>query len=254
MWKQVNGTFTRVANTSATEISHTASGAGSYVLAVFSPGGQTESYNRHAHEVRTRRLPHWRPSPPAAWAPHSSHLRLGTGEIEPPRRQGLSGIRGGGGDSRQGRRQAWCGQRRRMWGHAVRNGGSGASARRPVAGGRQAGRSTSPAISGPSPRTPETKPPSERPSAEPLHAKFRIRLGRVRIGGPASLRFDRAFGLGRYADPDSGATRSGAAARNPPASGLGVSPRRISHELGVLAVQSLRVVLATLAVQVQPEM
>ena len=44
MWKQVNGAFTRVANTSATEISHTASGAGSYVLAVFSPGGQTESY------------------------------------------------------------------------------------------------------------------------------------------------------------------------------------------------------------------
>ena len=44
MWKLVNGAFTRVANTSATEITHTSSGAGSYVLAVFSPGGQTQSY------------------------------------------------------------------------------------------------------------------------------------------------------------------------------------------------------------------
>ena len=44
MWKLVNGAFSRVANTSNTEISHLSSGAGSYVLAVFSPGGQSQSY------------------------------------------------------------------------------------------------------------------------------------------------------------------------------------------------------------------
>jgi hypothetical protein len=44
LWKLVNGAFSRVANTSNTEISHVSSGAGSYVLAVFSPGGQAQPY------------------------------------------------------------------------------------------------------------------------------------------------------------------------------------------------------------------
>jgi hypothetical protein len=45
MWKLVGGSFNRVANTSATEISHTSSGAGSYVLAVHTPAGATQSYS-----------------------------------------------------------------------------------------------------------------------------------------------------------------------------------------------------------------
>jgi hypothetical protein len=44
MWKFVNGSFARVANSSATEITHTSSGAGSYVVVVFSNSGQTQSY------------------------------------------------------------------------------------------------------------------------------------------------------------------------------------------------------------------
>jgi hypothetical protein len=44
MWKLVDGKYARVPNTSPTEISHTASGAGSYVLAAFTPGGAAQSY------------------------------------------------------------------------------------------------------------------------------------------------------------------------------------------------------------------
>jgi hypothetical protein len=44
MWKLVNGAFSRVANTSNTEISHVSSGTGSYVLAVSSSSAQTQSY------------------------------------------------------------------------------------------------------------------------------------------------------------------------------------------------------------------
>jgi hypothetical protein len=44
MWKLVNGSYSQVANTSATEIAHASSGAGTYVLAVFSPSSATQSY------------------------------------------------------------------------------------------------------------------------------------------------------------------------------------------------------------------
>lgn len=44
MWKNSGGKYYRVSNTSATEIAHTSGGAGSYVLAVWSPGGATQSY------------------------------------------------------------------------------------------------------------------------------------------------------------------------------------------------------------------
>lgn len=44
MWKLVNGSYSAVANTSATEISHTASAAGSYVVAIHSASGAAQSY------------------------------------------------------------------------------------------------------------------------------------------------------------------------------------------------------------------
>jgi hypothetical protein len=44
MWKSVNGSFAQVANTSPTEITHTSSGAGSYVVAVFTQAGTAQSY------------------------------------------------------------------------------------------------------------------------------------------------------------------------------------------------------------------
>jgi hypothetical protein len=45
MWKRVDGGYARVLNTSPTEISHTSSGAGSYVVAVFTPDGAAQSYS-----------------------------------------------------------------------------------------------------------------------------------------------------------------------------------------------------------------
>jgi hypothetical protein len=44
MWKLVNGSYQRVANTSPTELAHTSSAPGTYVVAVFSPSGQTGGY------------------------------------------------------------------------------------------------------------------------------------------------------------------------------------------------------------------
>ena len=44
MWKLVNGQYSQVANTSNTEIAHTSSGAGTYVLAVYTPGGASQTY------------------------------------------------------------------------------------------------------------------------------------------------------------------------------------------------------------------
>jgi hypothetical protein len=45
MWKRVGNGFSRVANTSNTEISHVSSGAGSYVLAIFTGSGAAQSYS-----------------------------------------------------------------------------------------------------------------------------------------------------------------------------------------------------------------
>jgi hypothetical protein len=45
MWKLVSGRFSQVAATSTTEISHTASGAGSYIVSVSSPSGAAQSYS-----------------------------------------------------------------------------------------------------------------------------------------------------------------------------------------------------------------
>jgi hypothetical protein len=45
MWKNVNGTFRQVTALSSTEIANTASGAGTYVLAVFTNAGQAQSYS-----------------------------------------------------------------------------------------------------------------------------------------------------------------------------------------------------------------
>jgi hypothetical protein len=45
MWKIVNGRYARVLNTSRTELSHTSSGPGKYVLVVFTPGRATQSYS-----------------------------------------------------------------------------------------------------------------------------------------------------------------------------------------------------------------
>jgi hypothetical protein len=44
MFKKVNGKYARVANTTMTSIAHTASGAGSYLVAVFTPGGAAQPY------------------------------------------------------------------------------------------------------------------------------------------------------------------------------------------------------------------
>jgi V8-like Glu-specific endopeptidase len=44
MFKLVNGQFFRVPNSTPTSFSHTASGAGTYFVAVFSPAGQQQSY------------------------------------------------------------------------------------------------------------------------------------------------------------------------------------------------------------------
>jgi hypothetical protein len=44
MWKLYNGSYYQVANTSSTEIAHTASGAGQYVVVVYSPSGQSQTY------------------------------------------------------------------------------------------------------------------------------------------------------------------------------------------------------------------
>ncbi len=45
MWKNVNGTFRQVTGASSTLIANTASGAGTYVVAVFTQAGQTQSYS-----------------------------------------------------------------------------------------------------------------------------------------------------------------------------------------------------------------
>jgi hypothetical protein len=45
MWKNVGGTFRQVAALSSSEIANTASGAGSYVVAIFTPSGATQSYS-----------------------------------------------------------------------------------------------------------------------------------------------------------------------------------------------------------------
>lgn len=44
MWKNVGGTFRQVSGQSSTQIANTASGAGTYVVAVFTQAGQTQSY------------------------------------------------------------------------------------------------------------------------------------------------------------------------------------------------------------------
>lgn len=44
MWKLDDGAYARVQNTTATEIAHTASGAGTYVLAVYTPSDAAQSY------------------------------------------------------------------------------------------------------------------------------------------------------------------------------------------------------------------
>ena len=44
MWKLVNGQYSQVANTSNTDIAHTSNGAGTYVLAVYTPGGASQTY------------------------------------------------------------------------------------------------------------------------------------------------------------------------------------------------------------------
>jgi V8-like Glu-specific endopeptidase len=44
MWKLVNGSYTKIANTSPTEITRTSSNAGTYVLAISSPSGTTQNY------------------------------------------------------------------------------------------------------------------------------------------------------------------------------------------------------------------
>jgi hypothetical protein len=44
MWKLVGGSYSAVANTSNTEISHVSSGAGTYVMVVLSDAGATQSY------------------------------------------------------------------------------------------------------------------------------------------------------------------------------------------------------------------
>ena len=45
MWKQTNGAWHRITNTTSTRIAATANGAGSYVIAVRSAGGATQSYS-----------------------------------------------------------------------------------------------------------------------------------------------------------------------------------------------------------------
>ena len=44
MWKNVNGSFRQVTGQSSTQIANTASGAGTYVMAVFSQAGQSQTY------------------------------------------------------------------------------------------------------------------------------------------------------------------------------------------------------------------
>jgi Tol biopolymer transport system component len=44
LYKLVGGTYRRVANTTATEVAHTASGAGDYIVVVSSPTGSRQSY------------------------------------------------------------------------------------------------------------------------------------------------------------------------------------------------------------------
>lgn len=45
MWKNVGGSYYSVANTTSTEITKTSNGAGTYVVVVYSPSGQTGSYS-----------------------------------------------------------------------------------------------------------------------------------------------------------------------------------------------------------------
>lgn len=44
MWKRVNGTYYSIGNQTATHIANTSNGAGTYVIAVWSPSGSTGSY------------------------------------------------------------------------------------------------------------------------------------------------------------------------------------------------------------------
>lgn len=44
LWKLVNGQYRQIANTSNTEIAHTSTGGGTYVLAVYSPGAKAQTY------------------------------------------------------------------------------------------------------------------------------------------------------------------------------------------------------------------
>jgi V8-like Glu-specific endopeptidase len=45
MWKNVGGSYYSIANTTSTEINKTSNGAGTYVVVVYSPSGQTGSYS-----------------------------------------------------------------------------------------------------------------------------------------------------------------------------------------------------------------
>ena len=44
MWKLVNGKYTQVANTTSTSVAHTSTGSGTYVVALWSPYGESQSY------------------------------------------------------------------------------------------------------------------------------------------------------------------------------------------------------------------
>jgi hypothetical protein len=44
MWKLVNGQYVQIANTSPTEIAHTSGAAGTYIFAVWTPGGVSQTY------------------------------------------------------------------------------------------------------------------------------------------------------------------------------------------------------------------
>lgn len=44
MWKLVNGRYSQVANTTPTSSEHTSTGSGDYIVAVWSPGGNSQSY------------------------------------------------------------------------------------------------------------------------------------------------------------------------------------------------------------------
>src|SRR5262249_16343792 len=59
MWKLVNGSYTRIRNTSPTEIAATSSAPGSYVLVVFSPSGGTQAYTLTLHHLPPSTVVRW---------------------------------------------------------------------------------------------------------------------------------------------------------------------------------------------------